>query len=459
MRIQNIHFVGIGGSGMGGIAEIMHNLNYKITGSDITKNTTTNKLEKIGVKVFNKHHPDNIKNAQAIVVSSAITNDNVELIAARQNRIPIVPRSQMLAEIMRFRYGIAISGTHGKTTTTSLIAHILTEANLDPTFIIGGVLNATGNNAQLGSSRYLIAEADESDGSFLNLQPMLSVITNIDNDHMGTYQNDTKKLEDSFLQFISNLPFYGLCVLCSDDKGVERILSRVSRSFICYGLSNNADIQAINIQQTQSQMIFDVNDHIRNKLFSITLNLIGNHNILNALAAITIALELKIDIKNIQLALESFSGVGRRLESYGSVILNDKKFLLFDDYAHHPNEIKATLEGVKASYPKYRLVVIFQAHRYSRTKDLFDDFVNILSKIDVLLLLDIYPANEEPIENISATTLANSIRQRQQTIPIVTDLNNVIDVLKNIIKDDDIVITMGAGSINTLAKNIKNVAN
>lgn len=451
-RNQRIHFVGIGGSGMAGIAEVLHNLKFIVSGSDINDNRAIQHLQKIGITVFIGHQAQNIKNAQIIVTSTAITQDNIEVLTAQQNRIPIISRAEMLAELMRFRYGIAISGTHGKTTTTSLIAHILNEANLDPTFVIGGVLKTTQSNAKLGKSNYLIAEADESDGSFLNLQPLLSVITNIDLDHMETYGSDVKKLENAFLQFISNLPFYGLCVLCCDDKGVQKILSRVSRPFLCYGFSNNADIRAIGISQTQTQMSFTLLDNIRNEKHPIQLNLIGKHNILNTLAAITVALELEVSIKDIQKALANFKGVARRLEDYGETNFANKNIRLFDDYGHHPNELKAVFESLKMSFPNKRLVVIFQPHRYSRTKDLFNEFIEVLTEVEVLLLLDIFPAGEVPIINISSQTLAKNINNNN----IVTNLTTVLSDLKTVVRDDDIVLCIGAGSINTLVTKIMN---
>ena len=451
-RNQRIHFIGIGGSGMAGIAEVLHNLKFIVSGSDIHNNKSTQYLQKIGIKIFIGHQAQNIKAAQIIVTSTAITQDNIEVITAQQNRIPIIARAEMLAELMRFRYGIAISGTHGKTTTTSLIAHILNEANLDPTFIIGGVLKTTQSNAKLGKSQYLIAEADESDGSFLNLQPLLSVITNIDLDHMDTYGGDVKKLENAFLQFISNLPFYGLCVLCCDDEGVQKILSRVSRPFLCYGFSNNADIRAIGISQTQTQMSFTLLDNIRNEKYPIQLNLIGKHNILNTLAAITVALELEVNIKDIQRALKNFKGVARRLDDYGDINFANKKIRLFDDYGHHPNELKVVFESLKASFPHNRLVVIFQPHRYSRTKDLFNEFIEVLTEIEVLLLLDIFPAGESPMINISSQTLAKNINNNS----IVTNLTTVLNDLTTVVQDDDIVLCVGAGSIGTLATEIVN---
>lgn len=450
-KIKNIHFIGIGGSGMSGIAEVLHNLGYQVSGSDISPNQATKRLQDLGCKINNQHLADNIKHAQAVVVSSAIRPNNVEFIKARALNIPIVPRAEMLAEIMRFRFGVAVAGTHGKTTTTSLIAHILTTAKLDPTYIIGGILNASGNNAKLGGSDYLIAEADESDGSFLHLQPMLSVITNIDQDHMATYNNDYQKLTDAFVSFALNLPFYGVCVLCIDDSGVQNILNKIHRPLVTYGFSTDADIHAININQIDRQMHFDVVCNQYKQSFAVELNLIGKHNILNTLAAISIACEMDIKTSVIQKALKSFAGVARRLDYHGWLQINQQKITLFDDYGHHPNEINAVFESLQNTYPNKRLVVIFQPHRYSRTQDLFDDFARTLSKASVLILLNIYPANEKPIAHINANTLANAIRQRSTLDPIVVkDGNDALKVLPNVVKDCDIVLTLGAGNIQTL---------
>lgn len=451
-RIKKIHFIGVGGSGMSGIAEVLHNLGYQISGSDLNQSPTTKRLQKLGCKIFNTHHKNNIKKADAVVISSAIDSKNSEVVEARKTHIPVVPRAQMLAEIMRFRFGIAVAGTHGKTTTTSLITHILNTAKLDPTYIIGGILNSSGINAKLGESDYLVAEADESDASFLLLQPMLSVITNIDQDHMGAYDNDYNKLTDAFINFTSNLPFYGACILCADDAGVQDILKQISRPTITYGFSNEADIQALNINQTGRKMHFEVKYHNHTiDPFKVELNGIGKHNILNTLAAIGVAFELGVSIDIIQSALKNFSGVARRLDFHNVLNIGDKQTLLFDDYGHHPNEIKAVFESLKNTYKDKRLVVIFQPHRYTRTRDLFDDFSNALSKVDALILLDIYPANEHPITNINSSTLANSIRQRSELNPIVVkNTEEAFKVLVNIAQDGDVVLTLGAGDIHTL---------
>jgi len=450
-RIRNIHFIGIGGSGMSGIAEVLHNLGYQISGSDINLNKVTQRLQDLGCQISDKHHGDNVINAQAVVISSAIDEHNPELIKAHELNIPTVPRAEMLAEIMRFRFGIAVAGTHGKTTTTSLITHILTTAKLDPTYIIGGILNSTGINAKLGESDYLIAEADESDASFLHLQPMLSVITNIDQDHMATYDNDYQKLTDAFVSFTSNLPFYGACILCADDAGVMGILSDIHRPLVTYGFTDGVDVQAINITQQDRQMHFEVICNKYSQPFPVELNLIGKHNILNTLAAIAVACELGIEVNIIQSSLKDFSGVARRLDYHGSLNINNRNVSLFDDYGHHPNEINAVFESLQNTYQNRRLVVIFQPHRYSRTRDLFDDFARALSKADALILLDIYPASEKPIAHINSGALADAIRQRSSLDPIVIKgVEEVFKILPNLIQNKDVVLTLGAGDIHSL---------
>ncbi len=450
-RIKNIHFIGIGGSGMSGIAEVLHNLGYQISGSDLHKNKATKRLQDLGCTINYLHSADQVNNAQAVVFSSAINENNPELIKAHELNIPTVPRAEMLAEIMRFRFGIAVAGTHGKTTTTSLITHILNVAKLDPTYIIGGILNSNGINAKLGESDYLIAEADESDASFLHLQPMLSIITNIDQDHMATYDNDYQKLTDAFINFTSNLPFYGACVLCTDDGGVQDIISDIHRPLVTYGFSQGADIQAVNITQQERQMHFDVVCKKYDQSFPVELNLIGKHNILNTLAAIGVACELNISTDIIQSALKDFAGVARRLDYHGKLNISKQTVDLFDDYGHHPNEINAVFESLQNTYQEQRLVVIFQPHRYSRTRDLFDDFARALSKADALILLDIYPASEQPIVHINSSTLADAIRQRSSLDPVVIkNTNETLKVLPNVVQNNDIVLTLGAGDIHIL---------
>jgi len=455
-KIKKIHFIGIGGSGMSGIAEVLINLGYEISGSDIETSAATEKLEKLGCNISYSQKAENVLGKEAVVVSSAINKNNPELREARHQKLLIVPRAEMLGELMRFRFGIAVSGTHGKTTTTSLIVQIMSEAKLDPTYIIGGIINATGMNAKLGNSDYLIAEADESDASFLHLQPMLSVITNIDEDHMATYSHNYAKLTDAFISFTSNLPFYGICVACIDDKGVKDILKKIHRPVISYGFSDDADVKASNIDQNKMKMAFDVSCDKYQKHFSVSLNLIGRHNILNALAAISVALELDIKIKDIQKALSHFSGVSRRLDYHQKLKINNKNIPLFDDYGHHPNEISEVFTSLRNTYPDKRLVVIFQPHRYSRTRDLFNDFVGCLSKVDALILLNIYSANEVPINTISSSTLADSIRRRSSIDPIVAkDIDEIVEIIPNITFENDVILTLGAGDVNKIPHQLK----
>ena len=455
-KIKKIHFIGIGGSGMSGIAEVLINLGYEISGSDIESSAATEKLEKLGCNISYSQKAENVLGKEAVVVSSAINKNNPELREARHQKLLIVPRAEMLGELMRFRFGIAVSGTHGKTTTTSLIVQIMSEAKLDPTYIIGGIINATGMNAKLGNSDYLIAEADESDASFLHLQPMLSVITNIDEDHMATYSHNYAKLTDAFISFTSNLPFYGICVACIDDKGVKDILKKIHRPVISYGFSDDADVKASNIDQNKMKMAFDVSCDKYQKHFSVSLNLIGRHNILNALAAISVALELDIKIKDIQKALSHFSGVSRRLDYHQKLKINNKNIPLFDDYGHHPNEISEVFTSLRNTFPDKRLVVIFQPHRYSRTRDLFNDFVGCLSKVDALILLNIYSANEVPINTISSSTLADSIRRRSSIDPIVAkDIDEIVEIIPNITFENDVILTLGAGDVNKIPHQLK----
>lgn len=454
-RIKHIHFVGIGGVGMGGIAEVLLSQGYRVSGSDLSDNALTKRLRSIGAEIYKSHHADNIKNADVLVRSSAIEMDNVELIAARESHIPIVPRAEMLGELMRFRYGIAIAGTHGKTTTTSLVTSILAEEGSDPTFVIGGRLNSAGSNARLGTGRYLVAEADESDASFLYLKPMISVITNIDSDHMATYHNDFSELRKAFVEFLHRLPFYGLAVLCIDDPVVRETLPEVSRPFVTYGFTAEADFRATNISYNGTQCSFVVERPNGNPL-KITLNLPGRHNILNSLAAIAVATELKISDQAIQKALENFAGIGRRfqiskdldLKSGGSVTL-------IDDYGHHPREIAVTLQAVRQSWPERRLVMVFQPHRYTRTHDLFDDFRDVLSQPDALILLDVYSAGEKPIEHADSPALVQAIRKHSELVPTYVDQHkNLAPVLQEILRDGDILLMQGAGNIGALASHL-----
>lgn len=455
IKIKKIHFIGIGGSGMSGIAEVLKNLGYEISGSDIQKNKTTKRLEKLGCKITYKQHAKNIIGKEVVVVSSAISVDNPELKAANTENLLVVPRAEMLAELMRFSFGIAIAGTHGKTTTTSLIVDILTEAKLDPTYIIGGILKATGMNAKLGKSEYLVVEADESDISFLHLNPMLSVITNIDEDHMEAYNHSYKKLIDSFVEFTFNLPFYGVCVVCIDDQGVKDTIKYIKRPIVKYGFSDQAQIQASNIKQDGMQMSFDVNCKKHNKKFTVSLNLIGNHNILNCLAAIAIAIELEIRPEIIQNSMANFKGVSRRLDYCGKIAINKNLIPLFDDYGHHPKEILEIINSLRNTFADKKIIVIFQPHRYTRTKNLFHEFVRSLAKADMVILLEIYAASEQPIERINSTNLANSIIQISDIDTIVIKENEeLFGVLTNVVKKDDLIVTLGAGDIYKIPQNL-----
>jgi UDP-N-acetylmuramate--alanine ligase len=453
-RVKSIHFVGIGGAGMGGIAEVLLNEGYQITGSDLSNNAVVKRLTALGAKITLGHSSENVQDASVIVVSTAISEDNVELIAAQEMRIPVVRRAEMLAELMRFRHGIAVAGTHGKTTTTSLIASVLAQANFDPTFVIGGLLNSAGTNARLGSSRYLVAEADESDASFLHLQPMVSVITNIDADHMETYQGDFEKLKDTYIEFLHNLPFYGVAVVCIDNPVVRELLPRIGRKFITYGFSDDADIRAIDYQQTGQQTHFKVLREGMSDL-SISLNLPGEHNVLNALAAIAVAEEEGADSAAIVKALAEFAGIGRRFEHLAELKTEQGKMQLVDDYGHHPSEVRATVTAMRNGWPEKRLVMVFQPHRYSRTRDLYEDFVEVLSQVDVLILLDVYSAGEAPIASADSKSLARSIRQRGQIEPVyVSDTEQLAEVLAANLRDGDMVITQGAGNIGAVARDL-----
>lgn len=451
-KIKNIHFVGVGGVGMSGIAELYHNLGYTVSGSDIQENYSTERLKNLGVKIFLGHDANNIGTTDVIVVSTAIDNKNPEITAGIAKSIPIVPRAMMLAELMRFKYGIAISGTHGKTTTTSLCAEVLAHCGLDPTFIIGGKLAVTESNAKLGSGEYLIAEADESDASFLFLNPLIAVITNIDLDHMVTYDHDENKLKQAFIDFLHRLPFYGKAILCNEDVRVRSIIPLVKRPIVTYGLSSDSDIYAKDITPKQGKMEFTLCVK-RNKVeFPVTLNLAGVHNILNALAVVAIALECECKIENIATGLANFHGVGRRCQHYPDLNIQGKKALLIDDYGHHPVELKATINALKEAYPDNRMVLIFQPHRYTRTHDLFEDFVAVLSNVDQLILLEVYSAGEDPIALADGRSLMHALRLQgmASNITFAEDLTAAKTTLTDIIQDGDLVITMGAGSISKL---------
>ncbi|MFQ3235214.1 MAG: UDP-N-acetylmuramate--alanine ligase [Paraglaciecola sp.] len=454
-RIKYIHFVGIGGAGMGGIAEVLLNEGYQVSGSDRQANGMTDRLSALGAVIFFGHLASNVSQANVVVVSSAIDPKNPEVQAANDLRIPVIRRAEMLAELMRFRHGIAIAGTHGKTTTTSLIATIFAQAELDPTFVIGGLLNSAGTNARLGSSRYLIAEADESDASFVHLQPMVSVVTNIEPDHMETYQGDFQKMQDTYIDFLHNLPFYGLAVLCIDDPVITQLLPRIKRKYITYGYSEKADVRASNVNLGFNQSEFTLIRRGQENV-QVVVNIPGKHNVLNALAAIAVATDEGIADQAIVTALASFSGIGRRFEILGEFAMGDGDTLLVDDYGHHPTEVEATIAVARNNWPQRRLVMAYQPHRYSRTRDLYEDFVRVLSQVDVLLLLDVYPAGEESIDGADSKSLCRSIRQRGQLEPIyVADKDELPKLLAQALRDQDILMTQGAGNIGQIAKQLQ----
>ncbi|MCB1787322.1 MAG: UDP-N-acetylmuramate--L-alanine ligase [Gammaproteobacteria bacterium] len=453
-RMRRLHFVGIGGAGMNGIAQVMLNLGYMVSGSDIKQNAATLRLAEQGARIHIGHSAEFVADADAVVISSAVKDDNPEVGAARERRIPVVPRAEMLAEIMRFRYGIAVAGTHGKTTTTSLIASLLIEGGLDPTYVIGGRLNARGSNAHLGEGEVLVAEADESDASFLFLQPMLAVVTNVDEDHMGTYGNDFGRLRAAFLEFLHHLPFYGQAVLCVDDANVCELLPEVTRKVVTYGTSEEADIRATDIRQQAMTTEFSV-QRSGAAPFPVRLNMPGRHNVLNALAAIAVAQELGVEVPAIQAALAAFQGIGRRFQARSGCRIGGREVMLVDDYGHHPRELSATLEAVRSGWPQQRVVLAFQPHRYTRTHDAFDDFVAVLSSVDVLVLAEVYAAGEAPIAGADGRALSRAIRARGQVDPIfVEQVEDLPQILADIVADGDIVVTMGAGNIGAVAANM-----
>jgi UDP-N-acetylmuramate--alanine ligase len=447
-KVRHIHFVGIGGAGMSGIAEVLLNLGYQVSGSDLAENAATRRLKGLGAKIFAGHAAGQVDGADAVVVSSAVQTDNPEVAAARSKRVPLVPRALMLAELMRLKQGIAIAGTHGKTTTTSLVASVLAEGGLDPTFVIGGRLNAAGSNARLGAGDCIVVEADESDASFLHLQPVIAVVTNIDADHMETYEHDFGKLKQAFVQFLQNLPFYGAAVLCIDDPVVREILPQVSKPVLTYGTGADASVGAISIQHHAGRMRFHAR-RASGKPLDVTLNLPGQHNVLNALAAIAVATELGVADAAILKALAEFRGVGRRFQIYGEVAsAGGGRFTLIDDYGHHPVEMAATLAAVRGAFPDRRVVLAFQPHRYTRTRDLFEDFVRVLSTADALLLTDVYSAGESPIVAADGRSLARALRVAGKVEPqFVDDVGALPEAIRRATRDGDVVITMGAGSI------------
>jgi UDP-N-acetylmuramate--alanine ligase len=447
-RIKNIHFIGIGGAGMSGIAEVFHNLDYVISGSDIAESKMVRHLRGLGIKIAIGHHSENVDDVHVVVVSTAIDEDNPEIVAAKELRIPIVRRAEMLAELMRFRRGIAIAGTHGKTTTTSLVASVLAQGDIDPTYVIGGMLNSSASHARLGLSDYLVAEADESDASFLYLQPMMAVVTNIDHDHLSTYEGDFERLKQTFIEFLHHLPFYGLAIVCIDDPVVRKLLGQIARPILTYGESEDADVRITAIRANGARTEFSVNLPNQNQTLDINLNLTGKHNVLNATAAIGIAWELGVKPDAIQVALAEFSGIGRRFQISDDVKVPAGKVMHIDDYAHHPNEIRATVEGIRAAWPDKRLTVVFQPHRYTRTRDLFEDFSQVLSEVDALILTEVYAAGEKRIQDADGRALARSIRVRGKIDPVfVEELDALDEIVDSVLQDGDIFLTIGAGSI------------
>jgi len=460
-KVKNIHFVGIGGSGMSGIAEVLINLDFNVTGSDLASNATTRRLEDFGATVYQGHVAENLGDADVVVVSSAVNEKNPEVSAARAKNIPVVPRALMLAELMRFRQGIAVAGTHGKTTTTSLIASILAEAGMDPTFVIGGKLEAANANAKLGTGEYIVAEADESDASFLHLTPVMAVVTNIDQDHMDTYEHSFDKLKSAFVEFLQQLPFWGMAVVCLDDANIREILPRVTKPVMTYGFSEDARVRAINVRADEGKMHFTVQriNGVTTE-FEVTLNLPGNHYILNALAAIAIASELDVPDAAIIKALKEFKGVGRRFERYGDVkVKSGGTFTLIDDYGHHPVEMQAVIAAAREAFPERRLVMAFQPHRYTRTRDCFEDFVRVLSSADAVLLTEVYSAGEAPIVAADTRSLIRSIRIAGKVEPLFVETTDALPAaILNMVQANDVVIVMGAGSIGQVAMKTKEIA-
>lgn len=452
-RVEQIHFVGIGGSGMCGIAEVLHNDGYRITGSDLGDSHVIQHLKSLGIVIYTGHHAQNVQGADVVVCSTAIQDDNIEVLTAREQMIPVIPRALMLAELMRFRQGIAIAGTHGKTTTTSLVTSILAEGGLDPSFVIGGKLNSCGSNAQLGKSAYFVAEADESDASFLFLKPMMAVVTNIDADHMGTYGDSFDKLRDTFLEFLHHLPFYGLAVVCIDDKEIRNILLNIQRPTQTYGFSEDAHYQAQNWTQNGMLSEFTVKRPAPYSSLQIQLPWPGRHNVLNALAAIAIATELGVTDAAIQRALSQFQGVGRRFQVLGERSFTNGNALVIDDYGHHPEEIRSTIDAFRRAWPKRRLVHVFQPHRYSRTESLFDQFVATLSLADTVLLLDIYAAGEKPIPGVSTEKLVAAIKHNFPDVHLTSE-QELLHMLDEQVNEGDVILMQGAGSIGQIAVNL-----
>jgi UDP-N-acetylmuramate--alanine ligase len=454
-RIKRIHLVGVGGSGMSGIAEVLLNLGYEVQGSDLKANAVTERLARLGATIFIGHSAAHLGEADVVVVSSAVNRANPEVAAALARRVPVVARAEMLAELMRFRYSIAVAGTHGKTTTTSLVASVLAEAGLDPTFVIGGRLKSADSNARLGAGRYLVAEADESDASFMHLQPMVSIVTNIDNDHLTTHEGDFARLKQSFVDFLHNLPFYGLAVLCIDDEHVRSILESVARPFVTYGFDEGADVRAVNVERLGFQTRYQALRAGKAPL-EITVNLPGRHNVLNSLAAVAVATELDVADAAIQTALAHFQGIDRRLQQLGEIQWAGGRAVLIDDYGHHPTEVAATLEAVRQGWPKRRLVLAFQPHRYTRTRDLLDDFGRVLGECDVLLVTEVYAAGEAPIAGADGRAICRAVRSRGLVEPVFVErVDDLADSLRAVLHDGDVLLVMGAGNVGAVAHDLK----
>ena len=453
-RIHTIHFVGIGGSGMSGIAEVLLNLGYAVQGSDLKEGEATRRLTRLGARVMIGHRAENVADADVVVVSSAIDASNPEVAQALAGRVPVVKRAEMLGELMRFRYSIAVAGTHGKTTTTSLVASVLAEGGEDPTFVIGGRLKSAAANARLGAGRYLVAEADESDASFLHLQPMIAIVTNVDADHLGTHGGDFAKLKESFVEFLHNLPFYGLAIVCIDDAEAAGLIPSIARPYLTYGFGEDADVRAVNVDRRGALSRFDVLRPGREPL-TVSLNLPGRHNVLNALAAIAVATELEVDDAAIQRALAGFQGIDRRLQWLGDVQVAAGRVTLVDDYGHHPTELAATLEAARQGWPDRRVVLVFQPHRYTRTRDLLDEFARVLSEADALVVAEVYPAGEAPIAGADSKSLCRAIRSRGRVEPVLLkSLDELPGALADVLRDGDVVLTMGAGSIGAAAHDL-----
>ena len=458
-KVKQLHFIGIGGSGMSGIAEVLLSLGYQVSGADLSESASIKRLRTLGAKIVIGHAANNIAGADVVVISSAVKADNPEVVAAKAARVPVVARAMMLAELMRFKQGIAIAGTHGKTTTTSLISHVLDTAGLDPTCVIGGRLNSIGTNARLGKGEYLVAEADESDASFLYLKPIMAVVTNIDQDHMETYAHDFAKLKSAFVEFLEHLPFYGLAVLCADDANLREIMPRLSKPVMTYGFSEQAELRAINVRASGPKMLFSAIQQRDGRLLDVELNLPGMHNVLNALSAIAIAREVGVSDENIAKALASFTGVGRRFQRYGDVkIAAGGTYTLVDDYGHHPVEMAATIAAARGAWPERRVLLAFQPHRFTRTRDLFEDFVRVMSTVDELVLADVYAAGESPIVAADGRALMRAIRVAGKIEPTFVDTaDEIAAAVESRVRDGDIVITMGAGSVSGVAPRLANI--